>query len=471
MNKQIDWKKETVLVIGTGISGIGAARLLLEAGARVLVLDQNPDTDREKVLSNFREGERPELYLGRLPAEAERTVTRAVPSPGVPMDSPALQGIRAEGKPVISEVELAFCFEKGTLLAVTGTNGKTTTTSLVGAIMQDHAARRGTKAFIVGNIGRSYAQAVRETDPSTFSVGEISSFHLEAVDTFHPHVCAITNITPDHLDRHKTMEAYIAAKKQICKNQTAGDFCVLNYEDPVLRKFGLEECPASVIWFSSKRMLPDGYCLRDGVIFRTSGGREQALLSMKEVRLVGNCNAENIMTAIAVCEAAGVPFDEMLPVIRSFPPVEHRIEYVGEAGGTAYFNDSKATNPDAAIQGIRAMECPVWLIAGGYDKNSDYSDWIRNFDGKVKGMALIGATARAIAECAEDLGFPGEKIAFFDTFEDAFAFCADHAGPGEAVLLSPACASWGMFKNYEERGRRFKELAAERGCAAEICRD
>ena len=313
--------------------------------------------------------------------------------------------------------------------------------------------------MVVGNIGFSYAGVAGKTHERSVSVGEISSFQLEGIEAFHPAVSAILNITPDHLNRHYTMENYSAIKERIAMNQTKEDMCVLNYEDEELRRFGQEECSAKVKFFSSRRRLEDGYYLEEDVIYRAEEGQATALLNVHEMHLVGVCNAENVMAAIAITEAAGVPMERILQVVRDFPPVEHRIEFVRTVDGVDYYNDSKATNPDAAIQGIRAMSKPTILIGGGYDKKNAYDEWIEAFDGKVKELVLIGQTREAIAACARAHGF--QNITFCDTFEECLTHCKEAAAPGDAVLLSPACASWGMFPNYEVRGKDFKRFVSE----------
>lgn len=251
------------------------------------------------------------------------------------------------------------------------------------------------------------------------------------------------------------MENYIAAKNNITKNQDKRDYCILNYDNAETRKLG-ENCPAKVLWFSTEKELSEGAFLKKEEIFLAKGGKAERLMNIHEMKLVGLCNVENVMTAILVSEAMGVPRAEYLEVIKAFKAVEHRIEFVEEADGVVYYNDSKGTNPDAAIQAIRAMDRPTVLIGGGYDKGSSYDEWIEAFEGKVKLLVLIGQTKKSIADCAVKHGFT--DIVFAETFEEAFRICAENAEPGDAVLLSPACASWGMFSNYEERGKLFKEL-------------
>ncbi len=445
----MDMENKRVLVFGTGVSGIGAADLLLEKGAGVILYDGNDRQEPEEILAKLKKREGARVILGELPEEALDDLDLAVLSPGVPTDLPDVLRIK-EKVPVWGEVELAWQAGQGTVLAITGTNGKTTTTALLGRIMAD--ARDS--VYVVGNIGTPYTSVALEMVPDTVTVAEISSFQLETVHTFHPRVSAILNITEDHLNRHHTMAEYIRVKEQICRNQTKEDTVVLNYEDEALREFG-KTAPASVMYFSSKRELPEGIYLRGETIVLSVEGREIDVLDTNELHLLGRHNHENVMAAVAMAWRTGVPMDSIRHSVRNFHAVEHRIEYVTEKNGVVYYNDSKGTNPDAAIKGIRAMNRPTWLIGGGYDKDSSYEEWIRAFDGKVRGLVLIGQTREKIAEAAHGCGFMDTILA--DDLEEAVRICADHAVAGEAVLLSPACASWGQFPNYEIRGRKFKE--------------
>lgn len=380
-------------------------------------------------------------------------VPLAVLSPGVPVDADFVVYMKAHNIHIWGEIELAYQFAKGSVIAITGTNGKTTTTSLVGQIMQEYFD----SVYIVGNIGNPYTEAAPLMREDTVSVAEISSFQLETIEEFHPRVSAILNITPDHLNRHHTMENYVAAKEAVTLNQTADDFCILNYENEYTRNFG-DRCPAKVVYFSSAQRLENGLYYEGEDIYLAVDGVPQRLLNVKtDMNLVGLCNIENVMAAIGISRSAGVPMENIVATIRRFVAVEHRIEYVATKKGVMYYNDSKATNTDAAIQGIKAMDRPTILIGGGYDKGSTYDDWIHCFDGKVKKLVLIGQTREAIATCAVQCGFPKEDILFEDTFEAALDACVQEATAGDAVLLSPACASWGMFPNYEVRGTQFKE--------------
>ena len=355
-----------------------------------------------------------------------------------------------QGLPVWGEVELAYRVGDGEVLAITGTNGKTTTTALLGKIMQD--ARES--VFVVGNIGTPYTSKALEMKPNSVTVAEISSFQLETIDEFAPKVSAILNITEDHLNRHHTMEEYIRVKELITENQGTEDVCVLNYEDEVLREFGKHLTPR-VVYFSSGRKLDEGIYLDGNKIILKDGEKEIEVVKTEDLKLLGKHNFENVMAAVAMAYYDGVSLDSIRKSICEFTAVAHRIEYVTEKKGVVYYNDSKGTNPDAAIKGIQAMNRPTLLIGGGYDKQSGYDEWIEAFDGKVRYLVLIGQTKEKIKEAAEKHGF--HDIILCEDLKEAVKVCEEKAQSGDAVLLSPACASWGQFDNYEQRGDMFKE--------------
>lgn len=453
----IDLTGKKVLVVGAGISGIGSATLLEEKGALPILYDSNEKLTEEAVREKLGKDSHAQIVLGTFPKELAKSLSLVVLSPGVPTDLDYVLYLKEQKLPVWGEIELAYNYGKGRVIAITGTNGKTTTTSLVGQIMKEYHDN----VYIVGNIGNPYTQAAPLMDDDTVSVAEISSFQLETIEYFHPQVSAILNITPDHLNRHHTMENYVAAKEAITMNQTKDDYCILNYENEYTRNFG-NRCPATVVWFSSARRLDNGLFYEGEDIYLAKDGNAQRLMNVKtDMNLVGICNIENVMAAIGIAMSAGVPMKNILDTIKRFVAVEHRIEYVATKKGVVYYNDSKATNTDAAIQGIKAMDRPTVLIGGGYDKGSEYDDWIESFDGKVKKLVLLGQTKEKIAECARKHGF--DAICFADAFEEALDICVKEAQSGDAVLLSPACASWGMFPNYEVRGKMFKEYVNKLG--------
>ncbi len=447
----MELKDKKVLVFGTGISGIAAAKLLAKYNAEILLFDGNVNlnvSELEKKLdgvSNYR------VLLGELPQEEVSVLDLAVLSPGVPTDLPVVEQIRQAGVKIWGEIELAYQCGKGRILAITGTNGKTTTTALLGQIM----ASVFEDVKVVGNIGTPYTSLVSKMQDQTVTVAEISSFQLETTEDFCPNVSAILNITPDHLDRHHSMDNYINAKFRIAGNQTKEQAVVLNYEDAVLRKFG-EETQVPVIYFSVARKLEKGWYLDGTEIKHADGESETTLINIDELNILGAHNHENVMAASAMAYQMGVDMDSIRKVLRQFQAVEHRIEYVTEKRGIRFYNDSKGTNPDAAIKGIQAMNRPTYLIGGGYDKQSEYGEWIDSFEGKVKKLVLIGQTREKIAKTANEHGF--YDCVFADSLEEAITICYESAVEGDAILLSPACASWGMFPNYEVRGKIFKEF-------------
>lgn len=442
-------RNKTVMVVGAGISGLGAVHLLNEAGAEVILYDGNEKLDR-LALKKKLDGAQAEIIVGALDEKKLQKVNLAVISPGVPVDSPLVTQLEKAGIPVWGEVELACRFDLGTILAITGTNGKTTTTALVGKIVSAYCP----KTFIVGNIGNSYTQSVAKTAPDSYTVAEISSFQLETVHTFTPKVSAILNITPDHLNRHHTMACYEQTKERITANQTNQETCVLNYDDECLRAFG-GRCSAGVLWFSRKEKPPKGAYLDGDWIKYTDGVQEHNVLKVQDMNLIGAHNYENVMAAVCITKAAGIPEDIIVREVCGFKAVEHRIEYVAAKNGVLYYNDSKGTNPEAAVKAIEAMSRPTVLIGGGYDKGAQFDLYVKAFKGRVKLLVLIGQTSEKIARTAEKYGF--NNIITADTMEEAVNICARNAAPGDAVLLSPACASWGMFDNYEQRGNMFKD--------------
>ena len=446
----IDTKGKNVLVFGSGISGTAAAGLLEETGASVTLYDGNQDLDIQKLKSQLGMDTSVRIVLGTFPEEILDCLDLAVLSPGVPTDLPAVKEMVSRKIQVIGEVELAYAFGKGDVLAITGTNGKTTTTTLLGQIMK----RFQEDVFVVGNIGNPYTLAAKEMTEHSITVAEMSSFQLETIREFHPKVSAILNFTPDHLNRHHTMEAYVNAKKNIAKNQTEEDYCILNYEDARTREFG-ENVKAQVLYFSSQRKLERGIYLDQGSIIYKNPD-EVEICKVDELQILGTHNYENVMAAAGMAAVYGVPVQVIWEAVLAFKGVEHRIEFVAEKNGVVYYNDSKGTNPDAAIKAIQAMNRPTVLLGGGYDKDSEYTEWIQAFGGKVRKLILLGETREKIAQAAESCGFHDYVMA--DGFEEAVRLAADTAKKGEAVLLSPACASWDMFPNYEVRGEKFKEI-------------
>ena len=451
----MDLTGKQVLVAGLGKSGIAAGALLKKLGCSVFLFDENKKFDTAAWKKTYPVFSDCPLWAGELPDEAVDKMELAVVSPGIPLDSLAMQKIHNAGIPIWGESELAYRLAKGRVAAITGTNGKTTTTTLVGEILK----KCYPEVFVVGNIGIPYTSIVEKTTEQTIAVAEISSFQLETMETFHPSVSAILNITPDHLDRHHTMEVYIRAKESITKCQTMDDVCILNYEDEILRSFA-ETLKTKVLFFSSKRSLAEGIYLKNDAIWIAQKEKEpEKLIDIDKLKLLGTHNYENIMAASGAALCMGAPADVIQSVLKEFQGVKHRIEFVRELHGGMYYNDSKATNPDAAIRGIRAMNRKTVLIGGGYDKELEFDEWIDSFEGKVKYLLLIGQTKEKIAECAQKHGFG--NIVCCDTLKEAVDNCYRLAETGEAVLLSPACASWGDFKDYTQRGDLFRQYVME----------
>ncbi len=440
----MELRDKRILIIGMAKSGIAAALLCSRHGANVTVSDDKTQKqlgDAIKVLYN-------KNIIFSLGKKADNLVANQdliVISPGVPIDINAVKIAKKLNIPVIGEIELAYRFCVSNIVAITGTNGKTTTTILVGEILK----KINKNVAVVGNIGEPFANNVESIPQNGWAVAEISSFQLETIKDFRPNISAILNITPDHLNRHKTYENYIAVKKRIFSNQNENDFCVLNYDDDTCNKI---KPKSNTIFFSKNHKLQKGVYLENNIIKVNIDGVNEDICSVDKLKIL----PENAMAAIAISVCAKVPIDIIRDVIINFKGVEHRIEYVDTINDVDYYNDSKGTNPDAAIKAIEAMHKPIILIGGGYDKGSDFSQWINSFNNKVKKLILVGATAEKIKSTANRLGF--NNCIIVSSFEEAFEEAYQNAQTGDCVLLSPACASWGMFDNYEQRGKVFKQL-------------
>lgn len=446
--KKMDNRK--YLVAGSGKSGIGAAELLYKTGAEVILYDGNAQLKEEDIRKKLHGNTSIQIILGDLTDEVLDQFDTMILSPGIAIDAPFVNKVRDSKKEIWGEIELAYRLSKGSVIGITGTNGKTTTTALTGEIMRNYFAN----TFVVGNIGTPYTTVALDTKEDTVTVAEISSFQLESISEFHPVITAVLNITPDHLNRHYTMENYTNVKMSITKNQTEDEVCVLNYEDTILR----EEAPklhCKVLFFSSRSDLSNGICLNGEDIVLREDGKETLICNSHAMKLVGIHNIENVMAAAAIAIKMGVPVEIIRETIKNFNAVEHRIEYVTTKEGVVYYNDSKGTNTDASIKAIQAMSKPTILIAGGYDKGVEFDDWIEAFGGKIKKLILLGVTKDKIAKTAEKHNFT--NYIFVDSLEEAVNKSSEIATDGDVVLLSPACASWDMFKSYEERGKLFKE--------------
>lgn len=438
------------MIYGMGISGKGVAALLKNHENFLVLYDANEELDKEALLNELGLSDKAKVITGKLMAEDLYGVDILALSPGVSAFAPDIEMAKNAGIKVLGEIEIAYEIAHGRMAAITGTNGKTTTTALTGEIMK--AAYP--EVFVVGNIGKSFASVADETTDNSVIVAEISSFQLESIDEFHPEVTAVLNLSPDHLDRHGSFENYAAVKMQIAKNQTADEICVINYDDEYLRSLA-EGITPKKLYFSRKEELEYGVFLKDDVIcYRDEMGTCE-IIRKDEMQLLGDHNVENVMAACAVGISMGVSIPQIAETVKNFEAVEHRIEYVCTKKGVSYYNDSKGTNTDAASKAVSAMVAPTILIAGGYDKGADFTEWIEGFNGKIRDMLLIGQTAEKIKETAIRCGLTNVHLC--EDLKEAVKKASEMADQGDAVLLSPACASWGQFKNYEQRGDLFKE--------------
>jgi UDP-N-acetylmuramoylalanine--D-glutamate ligase len=450
----MELKGKKVLVVGLGKSGLAAALFLRRRGAQVTVSDLRSAQALSKEI--------PSLLEAGISVEAGghglltfRRQDLIVVSPGVPLSTPELVQVRTLGLPIIGELELAARFLQGDVLAITGSNGKTTTTTLCGEIF----SASGRKTLVAGNIGLPVIEVVDQSAPGTWSVLEVSSFQLETTDSFHPHIAAILNITPDHLDRHGTFENYVAMKEKIFANQTSEDYLILNGDDPVTQQ-AASRARSQVVWFSRSKIVRRGAFVHNGVVmFRAS---EQStpvpVLPVAEIPLKGQHNVENVLAAVCAASVAGIPAEVIARTVKSFHAVEHRLEFVASIHGVEYYNDSKATNVDATAKAIAAFPANIHLILGGKDKNSDYSQLNPLLKERVKAVYTIGSAAEKIEGQITGV----TKVTRAETLEAAVDLAANHATAGDIVLLAPACSSFDQFENYEQRGKVFKQAVLSR---------
>jgi len=443
----IELEGKRVLVMGLARTGAATARFCAARGARVTAMDDRPAEHFRDVAPQLREiGCRLAFAGDPLPEYAAQDLI--VPSPGVPSNHPGLAAGREAGITVWSEIELAWRFLRGRLIGVTGSNGKTTTTSLIGHIL----AGSGKQVIVAGNIGTPLIAHVDQSNDKTTTVAEISSFQLELIDSFRPDISVLLNVTPDHLDRHASFDDYARAKRRIFENQTERDAAVVNADDPV----AIQPAPAraQVFWFSKTKRVANGACLRgDQIVFRREG-EDISLLERGDIGLRGDHNLENVLAAASASFLAGATPVEIAAGVRSFPGVEHRLEFVAEVSGVSFFNDSKATNVDATIKALEAFSGGLFVILGGKDKGSDYAPLIPLLRERAKLVLLIGAASEKIA-AQFGSAVPFERAG---TLERAVTLAHESAGQGDTVLLAPACASFDQFENYEHRGRVFKQL-------------
>lgn len=450
----MNFEGKKVLVCGMARSGVSAAQCLYELGARVTISDSKAEEKLAEALQPL-EGMDIRRCLGdqAQPADLE-SYDLAVTSPGIPMQAPILRAVQAAGVPLIGELELGAQVSRAPLYAVTGTNGKTTTTTLIGEIFRN----LGKTTYVVGNIGYPFTACALRCGEEDVAVAEVSSFQLETISTFHPHIAVMCNITEDHLNRHGTMEEYIRVKERIFENMGQGDYAVLNLDDPIVRGMA-ERIPCAPAFFSRRQEVETGAYLEGEEVVFSLNGHKKRVLRADEIRIPGEHNLENALAATALTMLAGVPAPVVRHTLKTFPGVEHRIETVRTVEGVTYINDSKGTNVDASIRAVRAMKVPTVLLAGGYDKHTDFLPLAREIlTSKIHTVVVLGDTAEQIERALRAVGF--ESILHAKTFEEAVLLARSCAREGENVLLSPACASFDMFQDYEERGRVFKEIVS-----------
>lgn len=445
-------ENKKVLIVGMGNSGKAAAQAMVKLGADVSVQDSKTEEKIAPELLTFLRDRNVTCYLGTVP-EDMTAFDMLIVSPGVPTELGFIQEAKQAGVEIIGELEIAYRVGKGNYVAITGTNGKTTTTTLVGEIYK----ASGRKTYVVGNIGVAVISKALSAEDDSWLVTETSSFQLETVKEFKPQVSAILNLTPDHLDRHKTMENYGAAKSRIFVNQGPEQYCIINHDDKECVALA-KECKATVVPFSRKEELSFGAFVKEGRIVIKDEDKFIDICEVDELQIPGSHNLENALAAAAIGYFGGVDAEVISEVLKNFAGVEHRIELCANIDGIRFVNDSKGTNTDAAIKAIEAMKENIILIAGGYDKNSSFDEFVEAFDGRVKKLILLGKTASKIKNAAEKAGFT-ESIILKD-MEACVREAYRTAVPGDVVLLSPACASWDMYTSFEQRGRHFKDCVS-----------
>ncbi|GAA0105652.1 UDP-N-acetylmuramoyl-L-alanine--D-glutamate ligase [Paraclostridium sordellii] len=447
----MDLNNKTVLLVGLAKTGVSTIKKLDKLGAKIIVNDIKSKDQLKDIIKQIENLDSVEYILGHH-LEDISNIDLTIVSPGVPLDLPFIKKLQSENINIIGEVELAYKLSKNpTFVGITGTNGKTTTTSLVGEIFK----KASKDSYIVGNIGNPVIDTVDLTDENSFLITELSSFQLESIEDFKPRVSTIINITEDHLNRHHTMENYINAKANIFKNQDETDFCILNYDDEVVRELG-NKTNAKVLYFSQKEKVSQGAYLDDNnnIVIKVND-KEIKLLNKDELSLPGNHNLENCMAAILMSYVLGIDLEIIKDTLKTFKSVEHRLEFVTDKDGIMFVNDSKGTNPDSTIKAITSYDKPIVLIAGGKDKQSDFTEMISYATKNVKALVLLGETADKIEQTAKLQGM--NNIFRVSNMKEAVKTAYKLAQSGDVVLLSPACASWDMYPNFEARGLDFKE--------------
>ncbi len=452
MKHEKDYEGKRVLVVGMARSGVAAAQLLVKHGAKVVVNDSKTGEELGEAVAPLMSLP-VEWALGRPAADCLDGIDVLVISPGIPDTAPFVEEARRRGVSVTGELELAYRLSPGEMVAVTGTNGKTTTVSLLGEIFRN----AGRVTHVVGNIGYPYSAAGLTSRADDMLVCEVSSFQMETADAFHPRAAALLNITEDHLNRHGTMEAYTAMKMRVFRSQTAEDVAVFNADDPALAPL-IGQVKAQVMLFSRQRKVASGAYVEDGQVMLAWKGAVKPVCRVDEIYIPGPHNLENALAAACVAAAMGVPAPVIRHTLKTFQGVEHRIEFVRELDGVRYVNDSKGTNVDSTIKAIQTMDRPTAIILGGYDKHCDFTPMVKEMlrSPMIREAMLIGVTADQIEKTCRENGYNAVHRA--ESLSDAVNQCRALAREGWNILLSPACASFDMFADYEERGRVFKDI-------------
>ncbi|MCF6460003.1 UDP-N-acetylmuramoyl-L-alanine--D-glutamate ligase [Clostridium sp. Cult3] len=443
-------KDKKILILGLGISGVSTVKALDRLGARITISDVKTEDELKEYIDQIRDID-VKYVLGTNDVSVEN-IDLIVKSPGVPSDLKVFKDANLKGIQVVTDLELAYRINpNGNIIAITGTNGKTTTTTLTG----EYFKKAGYNTYVMGNIGVGVLWNMVNSKAKDIFVIEASSFQLHNTFTFKPKISLILNITPDHLNWHKTLENYIDSKKKIFINQSSEDYTVLNYDDSLLRSME-GEINSNLIWFSVNSKLTRGIYIEDGYIVIDDGNEIQRVIKTEEVRILGKHNLENALASVAIAWIMGVDTEIIREVLKTFPGVEHRIEYVDSIDRVQFFNDSKGTNSDASIKAIEAVDSPIVLIAGGMDKGTEFDDFILAFKEKVKALILLGETKEKIKKTALKHGF--ENVFMVNDMEEAVKKSFQLAQQGDNILLSPACASWDMYNSFEDRGNDFKKV-------------
>jgi UDP-N-acetylmuramoylalanine--D-glutamate ligase len=442
------------LVVGMAKSGISSARLLEKLGAQVFIYDTKKESEFKPEILEEIKSLHAVSFLGMNDDEITGKIFNfdfLVMSPGVPLNKPYLKKASELNKKVIGELELGYIYSKAQIVAITGTNGKTTTTALTGEIFKS----AGFHTYVLGNIGIPVCDKALETKEDDYIVAETAALQLDTTESFCPKACALLNITEDHLDRYGTMENYIYAKSLVFLHQTKDDYCILNYDNDIARSLA-PKVPSRLLWFSRKNEVKEGAFVRDNDVIFKFNGLEKYICNIRQINIPGNHNLENALASVALASVMGISAQVIRRTLMDFKGVEHRIEFVREVDGVRYINDSKGTNPDATIKAIEAMKQPTILMLGGYDKHSEFVSLFQTMQDNIKAIVALGATAEKIMDAAKICGYL--NIVKADSFRNAVFIAKELAKPGYNILLSPACASYDMFDNFEERGRVFKDI-------------